>query len=131
MILALWPAVALAYQLASRLVYVLWVGVALRAEEREQRFTRDRGPEAGFAAFRRRAAFVMNNDGASFVVLCVVARDTLHLQLPPSILLGAGAVLLVAGLGVKLWAVRTLGWDAFYWRNFFVPPPPEDARPNS
>jgi protein-S-isoprenylcysteine O-methyltransferase Ste14 len=34
--------------------------------------------------------------------------------------IGIGLVLIVIGLGTKLWAARTLGDDAYYWHNFFV-----------
>lgn len=121
MIVPLWSAAALAYHLASRLAYVLWVGSALRAQERDQRFTRHHGPEAGFARFRRRAAFLMNNDGASFVLLCLLTRQTLALPVPVGVTAAVGAFLLLVGIGVKLWAARTLGWHAYYWHNFFVP----------
>lgn len=116
--MSLWVFV-LAYHMASRLAYVGWVGAALRAEERERRFTRDGGVEAGFARFRRRAAFIMNNDGAGFVALCFVSRETLHLPLPALVAFAAGALLITLSVAVKMWAVRTLGWDAYHWRNFF------------
>jgi len=103
----------LAYAILSRLAYVLFVGVTLRREE-------DAGPEA-FRRFRRRAMWVMNHDGLAFVLLCVVTRATWTLPFSPRAAVVIGAVLAIAGVGTKLWAARTLGGDAYYWRNFFEP----------
>src|SRR6267143_2037074 len=54
----------LAYAILSRLAYVLYVGLALRREELY-------GPSGDFRRFRRRAAFVMNNDAVAFFALCL------------------------------------------------------------
>ncbi|MGH7644366.1 MAG: PEMT/PEM2 family methyltransferase [Gemmatimonadales bacterium] len=123
MILSPWGAAALAYHLASRLAYVGWVGLALRRQERHQAFTTRDGIAAGFARFQRVAATLMHNDGASFVLLCLVTRDTLGLAAPPprAVTVAAGVLLLALGIGVKLWAAATLGAKAYYWHNFFAP----------
>jgi len=113
--------IALAYHLASRLAYVLYIGVALGRQERSGHFTQRYGADAGFRRFRRTAAIVMYNDAASFVLLCVVSRDTLVLGLPRGLVMAVGALLVLVGLGTKLWATATLGGDAYYWRNFFAP----------
>ena len=111
----------LCYHLLSRLAYVLYVGSALKAQERSGAFTRRWGAEGGFRRFRRTAAFVMNNDGVSFAVVCIVSWDTLSLPLlPEGAVIGAGLVLLVVGGLTKFWAARTLGERAYYWHNFFT-----------
>lgn len=107
------------YHLASRLTYVLGVGVGLTQQWRHQRFTRRGGVEEGFRRFRRLASFLMNNDGLSFVALCVATHGTLQGSLG---LRAGGVVLVLAGVGVKLWAARSLGAAAYYWHNFFAPP---------
>lgn len=101
------------YAILSRLAYVLFVGWTLRREE-------GAGPDA-FRRFRRRAAWVMNHDGFAFIVLCVMTRDTWTMPFAPALTLAAGAVLGLIGVGIKVWAARTLGADAYYWRNFFEP----------
>ena len=110
----------LGYHLLSRLAYVLYVGNALRSQERSGTFTRRWGPERGFRRFRRIAAFVMNNDGVSFAILCIVSWDTLSLPLPRSGVIAAGAFFMVLGGLTKLWAATTLGDRAYYWHNFFT-----------
>lgn len=102
-----------AYAILSRLAYVLFVGLTLRREE-------GAGPEA-FRRFRWRAAWVMYHDGLAFILLCVLTRNTWTLFLSPAVTLMTGAVLALIGIGTKVWAARTLGSDAYYWRNFFVP----------
>src|SRR2546428_7317837 len=72
-----WIAIAFAYHLASRLAYVLYVGVALRRQERAGYFTRRYGAAEGFRRFRRAAAILMGSDAVSFVALCLVSRNTL------------------------------------------------------
>lgn len=111
---------ALGYHLCSRLAYVFYVGSALRSQERSATFTRRWGPERGFRRFRRIAAFVMNNDGVSFAIMCIVSWDTLSAPLPRTMLIAAGAVLMVVGGLIKLWAAATLGERAYYWHNFFT-----------
>src|SRR2546428_8998336 len=85
-----WTALALAYHLASRLAYVLYVGLALRRQERTGYFTRRYGPEEGFRRFRRAAAILMSSDAVSFVVLCVVSRNTLAIGSPRGFVIAAG-----------------------------------------
>ena len=110
----------LGYHFLSRLAYVLYVGYALRSQERNGTFTRRWGAEQGFRRFRRIAAFVMNNDGVSFAILCIVTWDTLSLPPLRSALIAAGAFLMVLGGVIKLWAAATLGERAYYWHNFFT-----------
>lgn len=126
--MTLGEAALLAYAILSRLAYVLYVGRTLRREERAGSYARAFGPAQGFRRFRRRAAWVMNHDAAVFVVLCVATGDTLHFPGSRLLTVSLGALLVVIGLGVKLWAARTLGVDAYYWRNFFEPPPAAAAR---
>ena len=110
----------LGYHFLSRLAYVLYVGYALRSEERHGAFTRRWGSEQGFRRFRRIAAVVMDNDGVSFAILCIVSWDTLSLPPLRSLLIVAGALLMVVGGLIKFWAATTLGERAYYWHNFFT-----------
>ena len=105
-----------AYAIVSRLAYVLFVGRALRREER----TGPGGREA-FRRFRRRAMWVMNHDGFAFILLCVVTRNSWALPFSPLATVAAGGILVAIGVGTKLWAAHTLGGDAYYWHNFFDP----------
>jgi protein-S-isoprenylcysteine O-methyltransferase Ste14 len=109
--------VAFGYAIASRLAYVLFVGRALKRA--------DRAGEEAFRRFRRVAALVMNNDAVAFVFLCLVTRDTLVLPVAKFLGIAIGVILVFIGVGVKVWAARTLGGDAYYWHNFFDP---ENAR---
>lgn len=122
MSLSSWALVALVYHLASRLAYVLYIGIALRQQERTGRFTRRHGVEQGFRRFRRVASTLMANDAASFVVLCIASGNTLRVELPLGLVVAVGAVLVLVGVGTKLWAAATLGGKAYYWYNFFTPP---------
>jgi protein-S-isoprenylcysteine O-methyltransferase Ste14 len=102
------------YAILSRVAYVVFVGWALR---REERF----GPVLEFSIFRKRASLVMYNDALAFILLCVATRTTWMLPIRPGASLAVGAALVIAGLGTKLWAARTLGSGAYYWLNFFAP----------
>lgn len=103
---------AFAYAIGSRLAYVLFVGRALKRNGRR--------PE-DFPRFRRTASIVMNHDAVAFILLCIVTRGTLVLPVSTVAMVAAGVVLAIIGLGVKAWAARTLGGDAYYWHNFFDP----------
>lgn len=121
--------VAIVYHVASRLAYVVGVGVALTRQDRYQVFTRGSGVEAGFRRFRRLASLVMNNDALSFVVLCLVTRGTLPWAVPTSVQVGVGLLGSALGIGIKLWAAARLGSQAYYWHNFFVPVRPVPLDP--
>jgi protein-S-isoprenylcysteine O-methyltransferase Ste14 len=103
---------ALAYAILSRLAYVLFVGITLKRDHREP---------GEFRRFRRVAAFVMNNDAVAFILLCLLTRNTLALPVSTTVSFIAGVALAIVGTGMKLWAARTLGSDAYYWHNFFDP----------
>ena len=112
--------IALAYHFASRLAYVLYVGLTLKRQDRTAYLTRRYGVEAGFQRFRRVAAFVMANDAVSLAVLCLVSANTLRIGLPHGMAIAVGAVLVLVGVSTKVWAARTLR-DGYYWHNFFAP----------
>ena len=112
---------AAALHLLSRLAYAGGVGWALRQQDRRQLFTRGGDVEAGFRRFRRVASTVMNLDAVSFVILCLVTRGSLGGGIAPVVLVPVGLMLVAAGIGIKLWAARSLGGRAYYWYDFFVP----------
>ena len=111
----------IAYAIASRLAYVLWVGNALQRQDSEQYFTRTAGGEAGFRRFRERASWIMRNDAVALILVCVMTRGKLDLPISTALRLVIAAILIIIGLGTKAWAARTLGDEAYYWHNFFVP----------
>ena len=114
-------AIVVTYAILSRMAYVLFVGTVLRREERTENYTQRFGRAEAFRRFRRTAALIMNHDAFAFILLCVVTRNTWQLPLARGVTFAIGAVLVVIGLGTKLWAARTLGSDAYYWHNFFDP----------
>jgi protein-S-isoprenylcysteine O-methyltransferase Ste14 len=113
---------AVVYCIVSRLMYVLFAGIALRRQERTAAYTRVWGVEGGFRRFRRTVSVLMLNDVFAFGLLCVVTRDTLEVGVQRPVLIALGAALVVVGIWVKVWAANTLGGDAYYWYNFFAPP---------
>jgi protein-S-isoprenylcysteine O-methyltransferase Ste14 len=118
--MTVWGTLALVYHLTSRLAYVLWVGWALRRETRTHYYARTYGADEGFRRFRRMAAALMNNDGASFLILCLLTRGTLPIPAPWWLLVALGAVLGAIGIGMKLWARAVTGSDRYYWGDFFT-----------
>ncbi len=113
---------AFACFLASRLAYVLFTGLALRAQDEEAWFTRRWGPEGGFRRFRGVVLTLMHNDTVTLVLVSWTSRGTINGSLPPWADPYLGILLLVAGIAIKTWAVRTLGGGAYFWRSFFIPP---------
>lgn len=111
--------IALGYQVACRLVSVLYLAVALRRELRRP----DReGAESRFARFSRIAAFNINNDAVAMVALCLATPGTLPLATGPWVAGAAGGALVILGVAFKLWAARSLGFRNYYCRDFFLPP---------
>src|SRR5437762_14277649 len=101
--------IVLAYHLASRLAYVLYVGLTLNRQDRTAYLTRRYGAEAGFWRFRPTAAFVMGNDAVSFGVLCLVGAHTLRVGLARGREVGVGAGLAPGRVGAKGWGPGTFG----------------------
>jgi protein-S-isoprenylcysteine O-methyltransferase Ste14 len=121
---ALAGSVALAevWFVASRLAYVLFVGLSLQAESRRGALSRHGGPAAAWPRFRERASRLMVGDAVAFGALCVAARGTVVVPGPVWLGPAAGVVLVLLGIGTKIWATATLAEGSFYWRDFFVPP---------
>jgi len=111
----------LVYAILSRLAYVVVVGWTLRREERARSSTTRFGPAEAFRRFRWRAALVMYHDGFAFILLCIATRNSWAVPMSSAVTFTVGAALALIGIGTKLWAARTLGADAYYWRNFFEP----------
>jgi protein-S-isoprenylcysteine O-methyltransferase Ste14 len=106
---------------ASRLAYVLFVALSLRAESRHGALSRREGAEAAWRRFRDRASRLMFGDVIAFGALCLVTRGTTALPGPAWLGPVAGLVLVVIGIGIKVWATASLDAGTFYWRDFFVP----------
>lgn len=119
MTVSVWGWAGLAFAVVSRLAYVLYVGRALRRQER----SREGGGAAAYRYFRRVASRVMTNDGVAFVAACVLGWHTLPAAWPRVALAVSGALVASVGVATKLWARATLGGDAYYWANFFVDTP--------
>jgi protein-S-isoprenylcysteine O-methyltransferase Ste14 len=111
---------AKAWFVASRLAYVLFVGLSLRAESRSGALSRREGPEAAWWRFRARASRLMVGDVIAFGALCVATRGTFAFPWPSWFGLAAGILLIVLGVGTKAWATANLAEGSFYWRDFFV-----------
>jgi protein-S-isoprenylcysteine O-methyltransferase Ste14 len=110
---------------ASRLAYVLFVGVSLRREE--GRLRRD-GHEAAWNRFARRSSWLMNNDAVAFTALCIVTADGFAQPASWPLTVAVGAVLVALGVGVKSWAAASLPAGSYHWRNFFVAPEKDAVR---
>lgn len=116
----MWGALAFGYQLASRLAYVLGVGVVLRRVEAHPLW--DSGPVTqAFRRFRGFASALMLNDALSFVVLCVVTRQPYAVGSWSVLAVVVGWLLVAGGMTTKAWAARRLGAKAYYWYDFFDP----------
>jgi protein-S-isoprenylcysteine O-methyltransferase Ste14 len=113
-----------AAHIAARLAYVGYVWVGLTRQQSDGWWTRRWGSEDGFGKFRRGASLVMTIDAVSFVAACLVGRGTLPAIVPRDAGVAIGVVLVLLGVGTKLWAAATLGNKAYYWYNFFTPAAP-------
>lgn len=115
--LAVW--LVLACHLAARVAYVGFVWVGLTRQQADGWWTRQWGLAGGFARFRRGASIVMVLDAISFVAVCLVGWGTLPAVLPRAVAVAAGVVLILLGVGTKLWAAATVGDKTYYWYDFF------------
>lgn len=116
---------AVGWFVASRLAYVLFVGLSLRAETRHGSLSRRGGPEKAWRRFSVRASWLMDNDAIAIAALCLVTAGTLAAPFPFWATAVAGLGLVVLGVGVKVWATSSLAPGSWHWRDFFIPS--EDA----
>ena len=110
-----------AAHIAARLAYVGYVWVGLTRQQSDGWWTRRWGIAGGFARFRSGASIVMVIDGVSFIAVCLVGWGTLPAVIPRAAAIVVGVVLVLTGVGAKLWAAATLGDKAYYWYDFFTP----------
>jgi protein-S-isoprenylcysteine O-methyltransferase Ste14 len=115
------PSVAFLYFLFSRALYVSFVGFSLRAQDESGWWTRRWGPEGGYHRFRFACTFIMHNDAVSIAMVCWTSRMTLGGSVPLGVMEAVGIALILFGVGMKAWAVNTLGKGSYYWRSFFIP----------
>ena len=113
-----------AAHLAARLTYVGYVWIGLTRQQSDGWWTRRWGTEGGFGRFRRGAAIIMTIDAVSFVVVCLAGWGTLPALLPRVPAIAIGAVLVLVGVGTKLWAAAAVGDRVYYWNDFFTPTTP-------
>jgi hypothetical protein len=111
---------AFVYAICSRLAYVLFVGIALRRETAHRTTRGHSAPSTDFALSPDRRARHEQRCGCLDPAMRA-HRNTLSLAVSPTVSFISGAVLIIVGIGAKVWAACTLGGDAYYWRNFFAP----------
>jgi protein-S-isoprenylcysteine O-methyltransferase Ste14 len=107
--------------LASRLAYVGFVAVVLRATRKQDAPRLGATREVRWVRFRQRVSWLQDNAAAAFVALTFVTRGALGVPWPAWAVLATGALLCVVGLGTKAWATVSLPPGAYHWRNFFFP----------
>src|SRR5712692_6907088 len=105
---------AAAWAVASRLAYVLFAGLSLYAEDKNRALSRRDGADAACERFRQRLWPLIFNDTVAIGALCIATRGTL---IAPMLwwLMGIGVALIVTGVGVKSWAVASIGPGSYYW----------------
>jgi protein-S-isoprenylcysteine O-methyltransferase Ste14 len=112
------PAVALVWFAASRLAYVGFVASTLVSRDRRPVEPREQAL-AAWERFRARAEWLMWNDAVAFSAVVLATRGSLDAD--PLLCLAAGAALFALGVGVKVWAARSIADGGYFWRDFFVP----------
>jgi len=113
---------ALAYFVAARLSYVVYVSIELRAQSLRLGLEPRETAEARHVAFHRRVLRLQNIDGIAFAALCVATRTTMTVwENWEWAFLAGGISLIIIGVATKAWAVRCLGLDSYTWHDFFVP----------
>lgn len=114
---------ALLAHIALRLLYFAYIGGVLQRKAAHP-------PEAPqpeeWRAFRRKAAFVLCMDLATFLAATALSAGTLF---PDAAVTSAraavtalGAALAAVGVAVKVGAYRVIGQEGWFWYDFFRPP---------
>jgi len=63
----------------------------------------------------------MNNDAASFILLCLMTRLSFKIGLPIALTLAVGLSLIIIGMTIKIWAAKIIGLYGYHWGDFFIP----------
>lgn len=112
-------AIALTFHIIARISYVGFVMAALYKQDSERYFTREKGSRLGFEKFKSIASFFMENDAFSFAVLCLITRNTFSASFAQQIVYYTlGVLLIFLGIGIKMWAAKTIK-KGYYWWDFF------------
>lgn len=114
------PAAWILLAVAARLLYLSGVGILLHHEATTHRSQLRYGSDTAFKRFRLFARGVMYTDGICLFLLSIATSGTLTV-FPQLLSLALGGVFIAIGIGMKLWATKTLGTSGFYWHDFFMP----------
>jgi hypothetical protein len=93
---------------ASRIAYVLYIGLSLRGRIPPGAHPAGGDAEAEWRRFRARLSWLLDNDTVAFGALCLVTLDTFDPPGPRWLAVAAGAALFAAGVSVKAWAAASL-----------------------
>lgn len=126
---------ATAYHLMWRLFYVFFVGIYLWKRSKKNELVKIQCGECitqeidvEYSEFKKNASFVMNADAFSFMMMVFLSRNTDAMKAAPWSLYADAVVMMVIGVGIKLWAASVLGSKGYYWYDFFKPIPSEGCR---
>lgn len=112
---------AMAYFICSTLVYIGFIFLVL--PERGLRITmiEKLGEEKSYLYYEGFLAFAFFHNGASLTFISQSSVDTgFWGSAPQSILLPIVVILLVVGLGVKIWSAYVVGIPIYYWKDMFL-----------
>jgi hypothetical protein len=102
----------------ARLLYVGYITVTLRAQERRGALT-ERWGDRAHPRFARRAWWMMNADGVLLAVAAAKHAGEME-RWRPALFVG-GWALVAFGIVVTVLTARTLGMSAWLWEDFFSP----------
>lgn len=109
---------AIALQVAFRAAYFFYIGLTLRAARRDTTSGKQARHEK-WLRFKKPAAFILDGDGVALALVIAVSMNTLPVAGGAIFVRLLGAVLIVAGIWVKVSAYRVIGTRGYYWFNFF------------
>ncbi len=108
---ALWLLIAI----AARLAYVGYTSLVLH---NIQKIDQQKRIEQ-YPRFKKRAKIIMAIDAIALFLFCLEYAN--EIQTNVAFTVGAGFLLCLIGIGVKVSAARVLGEDGYYWKDFLSP----------
>lgn len=112
---------AISYYILSTLVYIGFIYIVLPQNGLRCKMIERLGEESAYLYYEGFLAFAFLHNGISLGYISQSSAGSgLLSQLPPILIMSIVILLLVVGLGTKIWSAYVVGIPIYYWKDMFL-----------